>query len=137
MSSVFSCAVLNQLNVLFVFVNICLFLILSDSLFFWFLQPFYCVVVQFYFKPTCILFCFVLFFFQTSLAHIHDHEGNLTWMFKIAFVVFHYNLEIAVLLFKNVSSRPSHLSNGGNSIYKVCIFNSNSCFRALSLSHEQ
>ena len=59
------------------------------------------VVVQFTQKPS---------YFSKSLEHICDHEGNLTWMLKIAFVVFITTRKLQFTL-ENVSSRPSHLSN--------------------------
>lgn len=120
----FSCAVLNGLNVLFFFVNTCTtFFDLSDFLF----CSSFIVLLYSLLKTNCYIF-------QIPRAHIHDREGNLTWMLKIASVVFTTTQK---LQFKNVSSRPSHLSNREIIYYKVCIFNNNLCLHALCLAHEQ
>lgn len=51
---------------------------LSDFLFFWFCSSF--IVLLYSLLKTNS-------YFSKSLEHIHDREGNLTWMLKIAFVV--------------------------------------------------
>lgn len=74
---------------------------LSDFLFFWFCSSFIGLLYSLL-KTSC--------YFSKSLEHIHDHGGNLTWMLKTAFVVVTTTQKLQFTL-KNVSSRPSHLSN--------------------------